>query len=499
MEPAGTPCEPRSSPALLQVLTRSRLTAVRLKSLLESTERRIRWSTFSASTSHWDREEAPDAVIYEVRRGDRRVLQFLQQLAADGCDACVIVIGPDQPADVVAQLLRSGAFDYLTMPVNRTRLLESLRQGLEIRQSFQRVQHLSEQLAGINRELAGERDELQRWNRQLATLNRLSQKLAASLNVEQAHHALEMGLRGLLPFDMAGVVWRKPERAWLIASGAGLFERDDKEEQRLHARTNRLVESFDILAERTVRPQRERRGGRDIALLEYPLVVRQTVQGLLYVERRDGHRFDEMECELVASLATSLALALHNADSYQAVQELATVDGLTGLRNRRAFNETVEREFNESRRYNTQACLLMVDLDHFKRINDRFGHPAGDTVLQGVGAILGKLARSVDVVARYGGEEFGIVLPHTSLEQACSLASRIRQQLAHRPFTFGGAEVRMTVSIGIAALPHGAIASPNAWVGAADEALYAAKRQGRDRIIVHGAITGDPSSHLIAA
>ncbi len=491
MESASRQPEAATSRALVQVLTCSRRTARRLQPYLQSSGHLVRWAPRPPRGDGWAVSSPPEALILEVRRGDRHVLPFLQRLAAEECDACVILIGPEQPADVVAQLLRSGAFDYCTLQALPYRLGDSLAQGLEIRRSFKRVQNLSDQLTGINQQLAHERDGLERWNHQLAALNRLSQRLAASLNQEQAHHALELGLRNLLPFDLAGVVWRKPELTWVLVSGAGLFEQDETVTQRLQARANRMVESWDVQAERAVRPHVEWRDSQSVSVLEYPLIVRREVQGTLYLERRDGRRFDDMECELVSSLATSLALALHNADSYRAVQEMATFDGLTGLRNRRAFNEAVEREFHESRRYRTQACLLLIDLDHFKRINDQFGHLAGDTVLQSVGTLLVTLARSVDIVARYGGEEFGIVLPHTGLDQACSLAARIRQQLEQQTFHLGGTAVRMTMSLGVAALPHAGIASPNAWIGAADEALYAAKSQGRNRVVIHGASTDE--------
>ena len=131
------------------------------------------------------------------------------------------------------------------------------------------------------------------------------------------------------------------------------------------------------------------------------------------------------------------------------------------------------------------ACLLIIDIDYFKTVNDRLGHPAGDMVLKQLAALMTDTVRDIDMVGRYGGEEFMIILPHTSIEQALSLAERLRTSIECHAFDVEDGIVRLTASIGIADVCDPAIASVDDWVNAADMALYDAKAQGRNRVVVH--------------
>ena len=159
------------------------------------------------------------------------------------------------------------------------------------------------------------------------------------------------------------------------------------------------------------------------------------------------------------------------------LERLSVTDGLTGLYNRRRLMETLNDEARRSQRLKHTFAVLMVDVDHFKKYNDSFGHQAGDTVLTKVATLLREATREVDFVARYGGEEFLILLPETGMSEALDISERIRTRIAAE--VFHGRH--MTVSIGVAEFPlHGENADQV--VGAADEALYEAKREGRDKV-----------------
>jgi two-component system cell cycle response regulator len=165
-------------------------------------------------------------------------------------------------------------------------------------------------------------------------------------------------------------------------------------------------------------------------------------------------------------------------------QELAaSADGLTGLSNRRVFEEALSAELHRSRRRGYEMGLLMIDLDHFKTINDRFGHAAGDEVLRETAARLAAAAREEDTVARYGGEEFVVMLPELGHDDLGRVAERFRRAFADRPFDLHGGERVVTASVGAVAFP-GSGDDAAVLVEAADAALYAAKRAGRDRIVV---------------
>jgi len=158
----------------------------------------------------------------------------------------------------------------------------------------------------------------------------------------------------------------------------------------------------------------------------------------------------------------------------------ATHDGLTGIYNRIFFQEKIEDEVRRSLRYGTPLSLMMIDIDHFKAINDTYGHQAGDACLSAVAALIRRLPRQVDTAARYGGEEFAVILPHTDIDQASHLAERIRQAVEAMSVPCGKHAIRLTISIGIGCLEAEEAPSPEALIRAADQALYAAKEGGRN-------------------
>ncbi len=171
----------------------------------------------------------------------------------------------------------------------------------------------------------------------------------------------------------------------------------------------------------------------------------------------------------------------------RALTELTARDPLTGLYNHREFYRLLREEAERSRRYRHPLSLLMFDLDHFKKVNDTCGHPAGDKVLCGVAGIVRRELRQVDLVARYGGEEFAAILPETAEAEAWAIAERIRQAIAARPLAISDTEgIGLTISIGLAVFPDDA-ASEEVLVEKADAALYAAKAAGRNRVCRPGA------------
>lgn len=163
------------------------------------------------------------------------------------------------------------------------------------------------------------------------------------------------------------------------------------------------------------------------------------------------------------------------------LQRLATTDALTGLLNRRAFLEAVEREIGRARRDSLPLALLMFDVDHFKRVNDRYGHPAGDEVLRRLAATCRDLLRDEDLVGRLGGEEFAVLLIHPHPQSAALVAERLREAVQAQAIDHAGRAIAVTVSLGIAELGEG-IDSVEQLISRADACLYTAKRTGRNRV-----------------
>ena len=216
-------------------------------------------------------------------------------------------------------------------------------------------------------------------------------------------------------------------------------------------------------------------------LISVPLRTGAGVLGVLNLyDRVDGQPFDAADLETIQSFAGQAAVAIDNVLLHQEAQRLSVTDGLTGLGNYRSFQQTLAREVDRAARFHRPLSLLMLDLDHFKQVNDAHGHQVGDAVLVQVADRIREEVREVDVVARYGGEEFVVVLPETGLKGAQHLADRICESVRDRPLRTGAGDLSVTVSIGVAVYPeHGD--SPAALVRAADLALYVAKGAGRDR------------------
>jgi diguanylate cyclase (GGDEF)-like protein len=191
--------------------------------------------------------------------------------------------------------------------------------------------------------------------------------------------------------------------------------------------------------------------------------------------------------DLVARLALHLKikrlqdeLMVKNAT----LARLSTVDALTGLRSRRYAMESLAVEFLRVRRYHTLLTLIMADLDHFKQVNDTYGHPAGDAVLRGVSEILLSAIRATDVAARYGGEEVLVVMPQNDAEGARTLGERWRAAVENNAFVGpDGRLISVTISVGIAVFEEG-METPEDLLTAADRALYVAKQGGRNRVVV---------------
>ncbi|HMA33986.1 MAG TPA: diguanylate cyclase [Chloroflexia bacterium] len=231
-----------------------------------------------------------------------------------------------------------------------------------------------------------------------------------------------------------------------------------------------------------------------IGALEADIAARQRVAAALRVSEEEvralnadlEHRVLERTSELQAANA-ALQKEIAARKRVEAVlRELSILDELTGIPNRRELNRLLRGEFNRSRRYARPLSLIMLDIDHFKDVNDTYGHPAGDAVLRWMATTLGGELRATDRLARYGGEEFAILLPETPARTAFHVAEGLRHRIAAAPFTLEAEPapltISITISLGVAGLTAGALAEDDL-VQAADLALYEAKRRGRNRTV----------------
>jgi diguanylate cyclase (GGDEF)-like protein len=210
-----------------------------------------------------------------------------------------------------------------------------------------------------------------------------------------------------------------------------------------------------------------------------PLIFFGEKLGVLMLESASPNNFTQEDVPPLESVADICAGAIQNAHYFEKAQQLAYIDGLTGIYNRRYFEMQIATEIERASRYDGRLAIIMIDIDHFKRLNDEFGHLLGDEVLRQVSEVFGQQLRKVDVVCRYGGEEFCILVPQTSGGNAMEVAEKLRRMV--ETYRFPGVPVKVSISAGVAEFPtHGR--SRDELVAAADAALYASKEAGRNRV-----------------
>lgn len=218
------------------------------------------------------------------------------------------------------------------------------------------------------------------------------------------------------------------------------------------------------------------------SMLFIPLHSISTNVGVILLTSEAQNSFQSLSGDMLSILANQYSLALTNSQMYQKIEKLAITDGLTLLINHRYFQELLTKEFRRYEREPSPLSLIMLDIDHFKQFNDRYGHPVGDSVLRRVAQILKNSCREIDIVARYGGEEFTVLLINTDREGAMLMAERIRQRIAQDSLQEGELTLKITVSLGVATFPNDCN-NKQELIDKADKSLYKAKDSGRNKAI----------------
>ncbi|NKE71415.1 sensor domain-containing diguanylate cyclase [Candidatus Manganitrophus noduliformans] len=226
------------------------------------------------------------------------------------------------------------------------------------------------------------------------------------------------------------------------------------------------------------------------SFLGLPLIIEDRAMGVVLFLSEKENAFTTYDRHVLSILCNHVAISIAEAQAHAQVERLAITDGLTGVYNHRRFQERLQEEFVRNARHPEPFSILMIDIDFFKKINDTFGHPAGDAVLKVIAKLLAKMVRKLDVVARYGGEEFVVLLLKTDSMQAWQMAERIRKTIESAPIDWQGQKIEITVSIGVASQPADA-AQREELIACADKALYSSKRAGRNRSTLFKDLTQD--------
>ena len=214
----------------------------------------------------------------------------------------------------------------------------------------------------------------------------------------------------------------------------------------------------------------------------FPLTTHGSLVGLLSIAGKNVARMTKDSEAFLAQAANQAFIVMQNSRLFERIKNLSIRDSLTDLFNHRHSMEILANEFARVGRYEEGFAVLMIDIDHFKEVNDLHGHPVGDAVLREVSRVLRDSFRQVDAIGRYGGEEFIVVLPHTHREAALRTADRLRGRVEQHEFKAGGKTLRITISAGVATCPAEGVEGPGDLVRLADQALYRAKQAGRNQV-----------------
>ena len=354
----------------------------------------------------------------------------------------------------------------------------------KLRQENQKRQMALEDLTDLQHKHSTRVESLYHLEKQVASLINLfeiARDFNECLDLKETVQILYKKVLPELPFDRAVLIVLKPDETPPSIVRTYLITKQGVEEKGLSLPEGEEVEWLDkALIQRTFISW-------DSTWL-FPLILEGEFNALFIVQGAVKEDLAKFEV-----LSSQLALQVRKVRLYEIVRELSIIDGLTGVFVRRHFLERFEEEIKRALKHRFPLTVLMLDIDHFKRYNDEFGHLVGDATLKEVAQIIRANVRNVDIVARYGGEEFVVVIPETRQEGAVEVAERIRSAVARKAFRVYDEETKVTVSIGISIFPEDLPKASDSYdpsflfelLQRADRALYRAKEEGRNRVILH--------------
>lgn len=352
-----------------------------------------------------------------------------------------------------------------------------------------------ETLQQTNKKLETSFGELKQSSKEMQLLTEMSRALQSCITIKEAYAPIKFYCEQMLP-NTSGILYVMHPSHNYLESTAIWGEPISKDpifspEQCWALRRGQIYYADNL--ERSLRCEhvKTKDEGEKVRYICIPLVAQNETLGLLYLELSSEFNVtsdlqsDESTRLLLNNIAEQISLALANIRLRETLRYQSIRDPLTGLFNRRYLKELLDRDLERAERKNISMALIMIDIDHFKRFNDTYGHEAGDMVLREMGRAMNEGFRGSDIACRYGGEEFLLFLYDTSLEVAEKRAEELSQKIKHIQIKYGATVLeKITISQGIAMFPENGTTAEEL-IEAADKALYKAKHEGRDRIVVY--------------
>ena len=445
-------------------------------------------------------KRSPDLLLLDILMPDADGCQLLERIKGDERwrDLPVLMLSAQPPEEASVKSLGLGAADFIRKPYRPKELLarvqSQLRMGALLRSTRAALQRTEEQLVRAQQDADSRRK-----------LVDILHEVTGDLSVSELFHLLVRRAARALGVSHCSVVLARPgePQANVVAAfeNPGLqqltVQLDRYPELKAALETGQPVLVEDLDTHPLYEGVRQVWGIEGIevpirSVIALPFSIDRGQYCVFLVRRtRDQDRFGPADLEFAQAVITAAVAVIQRAQMVEStmadnarLEQLAQTDPLTQLLNRRALTERITAEMERALRYDSTMALLMIDLDHFKKVNDTHGHLVGDDVLRDVGQLLGNTIRTTDIVARYGGEEFLVLLPETDDAGAEAFAERIRAAVEQHAFVSDSLTepLRLTASVGVAIYPAARIESVEDLFARADAALYRAKADGRNRV-----------------
>ncbi len=321
-------------------------------------------------------------------------------------------------------------------------------------------------------------------------LNTINTSFEMKELVEAAGH----NLPNLFEFSSFGLFWKEGLTLYLYQEESCPLSFTQEVAKNMLKVLNALGEGPEEIEEVTLQIEKRKLRPSHMAMapdatlksyLTLPLAVEEEIIGCVSLNSDQPNAYDAQDLQFFSVIGYQMAATLKHFQRFSSVKTMAIYDTLTALYNRRYMEERLMAETQKAFYSGSSLSLVMVDIDHFKKVNDTFGHTAGDQVLKEIASLLKNSTRKKDTVARYGGEEFILILPEAGLEETVMIAERIRKQIENTPFEVSQTQLHLTISLGISNFPNHHARSKDDLIKMADHALYEAKRGGRNRVCVY--------------
>lgn len=427
-------------------------------------------------------------------------IAFVRKLTSRSSDIRIIMVNSHPQIERAREALLAGVYDYITWPISDTAALISLVQrAMNEFILMQRNRKLLQQVQSeVTKQGVSSQIIMDRRTKELLMLRTISTELSTVMEVPRILRIISNNISQLFEYTIMAVLV-EVDNKWHMF----LFSRDSSAQTFIEACIENLLTLHSMFVGRPCTR-------RDVEICQidniasspgagtflrtdsglhsnitFPLVAGGETLGSISLCSQMKRAFTVMDVQVFSLISYQLASTLYNAKLFKHTQKMSLTDHLTGLYNRRHFDELLDHEYFRAHRYRHPLSLALIDIDNFKQINDTLGHPSGDLVLQQMANLLRKSTREVDIVARYGGEEFALLLPDTSLEQAAILIERLRLAIQSHSFVTARHKILLTVSSGVATLEEGDTGTKEDLIHHADESLLVAKRCGRNRVCLY--------------